>query len=433
MDARMKIQHIHARQVLDSRGNPTVEADVILENGVMGRAITPSGSSTGAHEALELRDGDKSLFGGKSVLKAVANVNGEIAALLRGRDARDQKGLDDAMTALDGTSNKARLGANAILAVSLACAKAAALEKNIPLYEHVKTLSGNTKPFLLPVPMVNIINGGKHAAGSTDIQEFMIMPLGAPTFSKAIQMCTEVFHALSKVLEGKGYGTTVGDEGGYAPAVKNGNTEALELISLAVAKAGYVLGKDIFLALDVAASELYEGGIYNLKTENKKLTPEEVVTWYAELVKKYPIVSIEDGLNEDDWSGWKKLTTELGGKIQLVGDDLLVTNTEFIKRGIAEKACNSVLIKLNQIGTLSETLASVKMAQDAGWTSVISHRSGETEDTTIAHLAVGLSTGQIKTGSMSRTDRMAKYNELLRIEEMLGDKAVYAGMNALKK
>ena len=429
----MKIHHIHARQVLDSRGNPTIEADVILENGVMGRAIAPSGASTGTHEALELRDGDKSLYGGKSVYKAVENVNGTIANALRGRDVRDQKGLDDAMIALDGTPNKARLGANAILAVSLAVAKAAALEKNIPLYEHIKTLAGTRKPFTLPVPMVNIINGGQHAAGSTDIQEFMIMPIGAPTFSKAMQMCTEVFHALKKVLEEKGYSTTVGDEGGYAPSVKSGNKEALALIALAVEKAGYVLGRDIYLALDVASSELYENGKYHLKTENKTLTSEEMVAWYAELIKEYPIVSIEDGLAEEDWSGWTMLTEKLGDKLQLVGDDLLVTNTAFLERGIQEKACNSILVKLNQIGSLTETMSAVQMAESAGFTAVISHRSGETEDTTIAHLVVGLATGQIKTGSMCRTDRMAKYNELLRIEEMLGDKATYAGVNALKQ
>lgn len=433
MGELMKTQHIHARQVLDSRGNPTVEADVTLESGVMGRAISPSGASTGTHEALELRDGDSSVYGGKGVLKAVKHVNKDIAEKLTGMNADDQKAIDGAMLELDGTPNKAHLGANAILAVSLANAKAAAVEKGIPLYEQIKILSGNTKPFLMPVPMANIINGGKHAAGSTDIQEFMIMPIGAKNFSKAIQMCTEVFHALGKVLHDKGYGTTVGDEGGYAPAVKNGNEEAFELIRLATEKAGYGFGTDIFLALDVAASELYENGMYNLKTENKKLTPDEMVNWYADLVEKYPIVSIEDGLTEDDWSGWKKLTEKIGNKIQLVGDDLLVTNTDFIRRGIAEKACNSVLVKLNQIGTLTETIASVQMAEEAGWTAVISHRSGETEDTTIAHLAVGLSTGQIKTGSMSRTDRMAKYNELLRIEESLGDNATYAGMGALKK
>jgi enolase len=423
----MKIKNVHARQVLDSRGNPTVEADVILENGILGRAIAPSGASTGTREALELRDGDESFFGGKGVLKAVANVNGEISEKLKGLDAEDQRGIDEAMIALDGTANKARLGANAVLAVSLAAAKAAALSKNIPLYEYIKLISGNTKPFLLPVPMVNIINGGKHAFGSTDIQEFMIMPLGAPSFSEAIRMCVEVFHTLGKVAIKQGYGTTVGDEGGYAPAVKNGNEEVFELIKMAIVESGYVFGKDIMLALDIAASELYSDGKYSLKTEKKKFSPEEMIAWYGSLIQKYPIVSVEDGLNQDDWAGWQKLTETLGDKIQLVGDDILVTNTEFIKRGIRDKVCNSVLIKLNQIGTLTETIDAVKMATDAGWTAVISHRSGETEDTTIAHLAVGLSTGQIKTGSMSRTDRMAKYNELLRIEEMLGGKAVYAG------
>ncbi|MES2023273.1 MAG: phosphopyruvate hydratase [Patescibacteria group bacterium] len=429
----MKIQKVHARQVFDSRGNPTVEADVVLENGIVGRAIAPSGASTGTNEALELRDGDKNFFGGKGVLKAVNNINTEIAEKIIGAEVSEQKNIDDMMIALDGTPNKSRLGANAILAVSLAVAKAGAQEKNIPLYEHIKNISGLKKDFILPVPMVNIINGGKHAMGSTDIQEFMIMPLGAKTFSQAMQMCVEVFHSLGKVIEEKGYGTTVGDEGGYAPQVKNGNSEAIELIKTATEKAGYVFGKDIFLALDVAASELYEDGFYNLKTENKKLTPDEMVSWYAELVEKYPIVSIEDGLTEDDWQGWQKLTKMIGDKVQLVGDDLLVTNTEFIKRGISEKACNSLLVKLNQIGTLSETIDAVKMAEDAGWTAVISHRSGETEDTTIAHLAVGLATGQIKTGSMSRTDRMAKYNELLRIEEMLGNNAKYAGMMHLPK
>jgi enolase len=421
----MKIEKIHGRQVLDSRGNPTVEADVVLKNGILGRAIAPSGASTGTNEALELRDGDKSFFGGKGVLKAVNNINGEIADILRGKDIFDQKALDAAMISLDGTSNKARLGANAILSVSLAAAKAAALSKNIPLYEYIKLISENTKPLILPVPMVNIVNGGQHASGSTDIQEFMIMPVGAKTFSQAMQMCAEVFHSLGKVLGDHGYGTTVGDEGGYAPSVKKGNEEVFGLIRLATEKAGYVFGKDIMLALDVAASELYSDGMYNLKTENKKLTPEEMIAWYAELIKKYPIVSIEDGLDQNDWSGWQKLTAAIGDKIELVGDDILVTNTEFIKRGISEKTCNSALIKLNQIGTLTETIDAVKMAEDAGWTAVISHRSGETEDTTIAHLVVGLSTGQIKTGSMSRTDRMAKYNELLRIEEMLGVDARY--------
>lgn len=419
------IKHVHARQIIDSRGNPTVEADVVLDDGSLGRAAVPSGASTGTHEALELRDGDKALFGGKSVLKAVENVNTEIAKTVIGMDADDQSALDRALIALDGTENKGRLGANAILAVSLAVAKAAALSKGIPLYAHIHALSGNMSAPMLPVPMVNIINGGKHAAGSTDIQEFMIMP-SAETFSRAVQMCAEVFQSLGKVISAKGYGTTVGDEGGYAPRVVEGNKEALDLISEAVAKAGYILGKDIFLALDVAGSELFEDGAYQLRTENKSLSSEELIAWYGELVQKYPIISIEDGLSESDWTGWQKLTSELGDKIQLVGDDLLVTNTQFLKRGIAEKSANAILIKLNQIGTLTETIEAVQMANDAGWKSVISHRSGETEDTTIAHLAVGLSTGQIKTGSMSRTDRVAKYNELLRIEEMLGADVKYA-------
>ncbi len=429
----MKISKIHARQVLDSRGNPTVEADVTLLNGLMGRAIAPSGASTGTHEALELRDGDKSLYGGKSVLKAVSNINGEIAGKLVGMDVLDQKAIDEAMITLDGTPNKARLGANAILAVSLACAKAGALAQNIPLYAHIKNISNINKNYILPVPMVNIINGGKHAAGSTDIQEFMIMPVGAKTFSKAVQMCTEVFHALGKVIESAGYGTTVGDEGGYAPAVKNGNKEALSLIQTAVTNAGYVFGADVCIALDVAGSELYENGSYNLKTEGKILSQDEMISWYGDLAKEYSIVSIEDGLNEEDWNGWQKLTASIGQTTQLVGDDLLCTNTEFLKRAIAEKSCNSILIKLNQIGTLTETINAVKMAEDAGFTAVISHRSGETEDTTIAHLAVGLATGQIKTGSMSRTDRIAKYNELLRIEEELGENAVFLGATIFKK
>jgi enolase len=425
------IKAIHGRQILDSRGNPTVEADVTLDNGVMGRAAVPSGASTGTHEAVELRDGDAALFGGKSVLKAVGHVNNEIAQALLGKDVADQAGLDKAMIDLDGTPTKGRLGANAILAVSLAAAKAAALAAGKPLYEYVGSLAGNTT-FMLPMPMMNVINGGQHAAGSTDIQEFMIVPVGAATFSKAMQMGTEIFHALAKVLKAKGYGTTVGDEGGFAPHVKSGNKEALDLISEAVKNAGYELGKDVVFALDVAASELYKDGKYELATENKTLTSDEMVEWLKELATKYPIVSIEDGLAEGDWDAWKKLTAAIGSKVQLVGDDLFVTNTEFLQRGIAEKAANSILIKVNQIGSLTETLAAVKMAQDAGWTAIISHRSGETEDVTIAHIVVGLATGQIKTGSLSRTDRMAKYNELLRIEEMLGSDAKFAG-NIFKK
>lgn len=427
----MKIISIHARQILDSRGNPTVEADVTLEDGTLGRAAVPSGASTGSHEAIELRDGNAA-YGGKSVLKAVANVNSEIDAALRGVDVTDQTAIDQKMIELDGTDNKGRLGANALLAVSLACAKAAALSQKKPLYEYIATLAG-TEKMTLPLPMMNIINGGKHAAGSTDIQEFMIMPIGAKTFSDCIQVGTEIFHALGKVLKNKGYATTVGDEGGYAPSVKNGNAEALELISEAVTNAGYELGKDVVLALDVASSELIENGQYRLATENKSLSSDEMVAFYEDLTTRFPIVSIEDGLGEEDWDGWKALTEKLGDSIQLVGDDLLVTNTAFLERGIREKAGNAILIKVNQIGTLTETINAVKMAHNAGWKAVISHRSGETEDTTIAHLVVGLGTGQIKTGSLSRTDRVAKYNELLRIEEALGESAVFAGKDALEQ
>jgi enolase len=427
----MEIARIHARQIIDSRGNPTVEADVILKDGTLGRAAVPSGASTGSNEAVELRDGGSD-FGGKAVTKAVANVNGAIAEALVGMDASDQRAIDQKMIELDGTKNKGSLGANALLSVSLAAAKAAALSQGQPLYGYLRTKAGENGDFSLPVPMMNIINGGKHAAGSTDIQEFMIMPVGAASFSEAIQMGAEIFHALAKVLKEKGYGTTVGDEGGYAPHVKAGNAEALELISLAVEKAGYSLGDDVVLALDVAASELYQDGRYHLATENRSLTSGEMVDWLVELAEKYPIISIEDGLAEDDWEAWGKLTSRIGDKVQIVGDDLLVTNVDFLKRGIDEKAANAILVKLNQIGTLSETIDAVQMAHAAGWHAVISHRSGETEDTTIAHLVVGLATGQIKTGSMSRTDRVAKYNELLRIEEELGDSARYAGRGALE-
>ena len=431
MGEHMKIIDIHARQILDSRGNPTVEADVRLENGTLGRAAVPSGASTGSHEAIELRDGGAE-YGGKAVTNAVANVNGEIREALLNQEADDQAAIDQLMIDLDGTSNKGRLGANAILAVSLAVAKAVAASKGVPLYQYVSGLSG-TNTLSLPLPMMNIINGGKHAANSTDIQEFMIMPVGAASFSEALRVGAEIFQALGKVLHAKGYGTTVGDEGGYAPAVKNGNAEALELIEEAVTKAGYQLGKDVVLALDVASSELIENGAYVLATEHKTLSSEEMVAFYADLTNRFPIHSIEDGLGEDDWDGWKALNASLGDSIQLVGDDLLVTNTDFLRRGIDEKAANAILIKVNQIGTLTETIAAVKMAHAAGWKAVMSHRSGETEDTTIAHLAVGLNTGQIKTGSLSRTDRVAKYNELLRIEEELGDAAVFAGRNALTR
>lgn len=429
----MKITAIHARQILDSRGNPTVEADVTLEDGSFGRAAVPSGASTGSHEAHELRDGNLNQYGGKGVTKAVAAVNGEIASALIGADVFDQKGLDEKMIALDGTKNKERLGANAILSVSLAAAHAAAVSKKMPLYEYIHTLSSSPRDMLMPVPLANVINGGAHTAWqSTDIQEFMIAPVGAPTYSEAVRMLAEVFHALGKVLKQKGYGTTVGDEGGYAPAVKNGNKEALELIQEAVAAAGYKLGSDIVLALDAAASEFYKDGAYVLAKEGKTLSAAEMVELYKHLASALPLASIEDGLAEDDWEGWKALTSAMGSSTQLVGDDLLVTNVDFLKRGIEEKAANSILIKVNQIGSLSETIAAVDMAHSAGWKAVISHRSGETEDTTIAHLVVGLGTGQIKTGSMSRTDRVAKYNELLRIEELLGPKAVYAG-NVFKK
>lgn len=427
----MKITDIKARQILDSRGNPTVEADVVLEEGVLGRAAVPSGASTGMHEAIELRD-DEQAYGGKGVLKAVANINGEIRNALLGRDALEQRTLDQAMIDLDGTANKGRLGANAILAVSLAMAKAVAASRIQPLYRYVAELAGNDK-LSLPLPMMNIINGGKHAANSTDIQEFMIMPVGARSFSHCIQMGAEIFHSLGVVLKEAGYGTAVGDEGGYAPAVKNGNAEALELIEKAVTKAGYKLGEEVVLALDVASSELLEKGAYRLQTEGKSLSSQEMVAFYKDLCGRFPVVSIEDGLGEEDWTGWKQLHAELGAKVQLVGDDLFVTNTQFLQRGIDESAANAVLIKVNQIGTLTETIEAVQMAQQAGWKAVMSHRSGETEDTTIAHLAVGLNTGQIKTGSLSRTDRVAKYNELLRIEEELGDQAVFAGRGALER
>ena len=426
----LKIASVTGRQILDSRGNPTVEADVILEDGTLGRAAVPSGASTGSHEAVELRDGDKA-FGGKGVSKAVAHVNGEIADHITRMDAADQSGLDKSLIALDGTPNKGRLGANAILAVSLAAAKASAQHQSQPLWQYVRTLAPGTPEPLLPIPMMNIINGGKHAAGSTDIQEFMIMPIGATSFHEALRYGVEVFHALASVLKKNGYGTTVGDEGGFAPAVKRGNQEALDLIASAVDKAGYKFGSDIAIALDPASSEFYEDGKYLLKTENKQLTSSDMIKYYEDLANNYPLISLEDGLAENDWAGWHELTEALGQKLQIVGDDLFVTNTDFLKRGINEHSANSILIKLNQIGTLTETIETVTMARDADWTSVISHRSGETEDTTIADLSVGLATGQIKTGSLSRTDRVAKYNQLLRIEESLGKDARFAGKEAL--
>jgi len=408
------ITHITARQILDSRGNPTVEADVVLEGDILGRAAVPSGASTGSGEALELRDGGDA-FGGKGVMKAVVNVKERIAPALVGKDAGDQKALDDLMRELDGTENKAGLGANAILAVSLAAAKAVANVRHIPLHHYIAEMTSSSEN--LPLPMMNIMNGGAHAAFATDIQEFMIICKGASTIEQALQMGTEVFHSLAKVLKSKEYPTTVGDEGGFAPRVRNGNREPLELISEAVKNAGYELGKDIVFALDAAASEFYADGKYELKCEGRTLSSSEMVDWLASLAEDFPIVSIEDGLAEDDWDGWKQLVERLGDKIQLVGDDLLVTNTNLLKRGIDEKAANAILIKPNQIGSLSETIEAVKMAQAAGWNTVMSHRSGETEDVTISHLAVGLGCGQIKTGSLSRTDRVAKYNELIRISE----------------
>lgn len=433
----ISIKSIHGREILDSRGNPTVEVDVTLDDGSFGRAAVPSGASTGTNEAVELRDGEKKRYGGKGVLKAVSNVNGEIAKALIGKSAESQKEIDDLLIALDGTENKARLGANAVLGISMAIAEANSRSRNIPLFEYVRGLSESLpagrqgREYVLPLPQCNIINGGKHAVGSTDIQEFMIAPIGASSFKEAVRMMSEVFHSLKKVIESKGYGTTVGDEGGFAPHVKSGNAEALALIEEAVGKAGYVLGKDIVVALDPAASEFFSGGKYVLAREGKKLSSEEMVEWYGILSKKYPIYSIEDGLAENDWAGWEKLTAELGKKIQIVGDDIFVTNVKFLERGIKEKSANAILIKLNQIGTLSETVQAVDIAHKAGWRAVISHRSGETEDTAIAHVAVGLGTGQIKTGSVSRTDRTAKYNELIRIEEMLGAKAIFAGKDAL--
>ncbi len=426
----MKITKVHGRQILDSRGNPTVEADVELENGIVGRAVVPSGVSTGTHEVVELWDGDLKKYGGKGVLNAVHHINTAINDALSGLEITDQSLIDETMIKLDGTSNKSNLGANAILAVSLASAKAAAIEQKLSLYRYFGKIAGNSE-FTIPLPMMNIINGGKHALNSTDIQEFMILPVGASNFSDALRMGAEIFHALGKVLTEAGYGTTVGDEGGYAPPVKQGNTEALSLISRAIERAGYSLGDDVVLGLDVAASELHHEGKYLLQTEGKSLSTPEMIEWLSELVKQYPILSIEDGLAEDDWTGWVELTRKLGSRIQLIGDDLLVTNTNFLNRAIKEKAGNAILIKPNQIGTLTETIEAVQRAKQAGWKTIISHRSGETEDTTIAHLAVGLNTGQIKTGSLSRSERIAKYNELLRIEEELGDKAIFAGRRVL--
>ena len=418
---------IYAREILDSRGNPTVEVDVTLETGSMGRAAVPSGASTGAHEAVELRDGDKKRFGGKGVLKACKAVNGEIAKALSGMDAEDQIAIDRAMIELDGTENKSRLGANAILGVSLATAKAAAEESALPLYSYL----GGVHSHLLPVPMMNIINGGEHADNPIDVQEFMIMPVGAQSIADAVRMGAEVFHSLKSLLANAGHNTNVGDEGGFAPAL-GGTTEAIEYILEAIGHAGYKPGSDVMLALDAASTEFYVDGKYELKGEGKSLSSDEMVKYLADLSSNYPIFSIEDGMAEDDWDGWKALTDAIGSKVQLVGDDLFVTNPKRLKDGIKKGVANSILVKVNQIGTLSETLEAVAMAHKANYTSVISHRSGETEDTTIADIAVATNSGQIKTGSLSRSDRLAKYNQLIRIEEELGEAAVYAGRDIIR-
>jgi len=425
-----KIVDIRALEVLDSRGNPTVFATVRLESGALGEAFAPSGASTGSREALELRDGDKARYLGKGVLKAVEVINGKIRSALLGMDARDQRGLDDAMLALDGTDNKATLGANAILAVSLAAAKAAANAKDVPLYAHIAELYGTPGVYSMPVPMMNILNGGEHADNNVDIQEFMIQPVSAKSFSEALRVGAEIFHALKKVLSERGLSTSVGDEGGFAPNLES-NAEALAVIKQAVDAAGYTLGEDVTLALDCASSEFYENGQYNLAGEGKSYDAEGFTSYLAGLCDDYPIVSIEDGMDESDWDGWKALTDKLGDKVQLVGDDLFVTNTKILKRGIDEQIGNSILIKFNQIGSLSETLDAIRMAQDAGFTVVISHRSGETEDTTIADLAVATAAGQIKTGSLCRSDRVAKYNRLLVIEDEL-DGVSYPGRKAIK-
>lgn len=420
----VEIIDVVARQILDSRAFPTVEVEVYLEDGTVGRAAVPSGASTGMFEAVELRDGDKEVFGGKGVLKAVEHVNNEIAAEIIGLNVFDQILIDKLMIELDGTKNKGNLGANAILGVSLAVAKAAAGSAGLPLYQYIGGVNAKT----LPAPMMNIINGGSHADNNVDLQEFMVMALGAETFSQAIQMCSETYHVLKGILKSKGLATGVGDEGGFAPNL-NSNEEAIQIIIEAIEKAGFTPGKDMFIALDPASSEFFEDGMYNLAGEGRKLTPAEMVDYYAELVEKYPIISIEDGMAEEDWDGWKLMTEKLGGKIQLVGDDLFVTNVERLKRGIDLGVANSILIKLNQIGSLTETLDAIEMANRAGYTAVISHRSGETEDATIADLAVALNAGQIKTGAPARSERVAKYNQLLRIEEELDEVAQYRGLN----
>jgi enolase len=425
------IESILAQEILDSRGNPTVEVEVVLSDGSWGRAAVPSGASTGTHEALEMRDGDKSRYGGKGVLQAVDNVNDQIAEALVGWDALEQQAIDMTMIELDGTPNKSKLGANAILGTSMAVAKAAANALGLPLYRYI----GGVYAHVLPVPMMNILNGGAHTGWqSTDAQEFMVMPLGAPSFSEGLRWGTEIYHALKTVLKSRGYATLVGDEGGYAPSLK-ANVEAVEVILEAIEKAGYKAGEQVCIALDPAASELYdeETGKYNLRKEGKMLSSEEMVGFWKNWVDQYPIVSIEDGLAQDDWEGWKMMTAEMGDRLQIVGDDLLVTNSERVRRGIKEKACNALLVKVNQIGSLTETIEAVSLCHRAGWNAVTSHRSGETEDATIADLAVALNTGQIKTGAPARSDRVAKYNQLLRIEAELAETAVYAGWDALKR
>ncbi len=419
-----EIVDIRGREILDSRGNPTIEADVVTANGAIGRAMVPSGASTGSREALELRDGDKSRYLGKGVMKAVNNVNSVLRDALIGMEVSEQEALDARMLELDGTDNKGSLGANALLGVSLAAAHATAQERALPLY---RSLSSG--PYRLPVPMMNIINGGAHAQNSVDLQEFMILPVGAGSIREAVRYGAEVFHALKSVLSGRGMATGVGDEGGFAPDLPS-NEAAIEVILEAIGKAGFEAGKDIYLGLDVASSEFYENGVYNLASEGRKFSAAEFTDYLAGWVDQYPIISIEDGMDESDWEGWKYHTEKLGGKVQLVGDDLFVTNTKILERGIREKIANSILIKVNQIGTLTETLAAINMARDAGYSAVVSHRSGETEDTTIADLVVAANTGQIKTGSLSRSDRVAKYNQLMRIEDQLGDEAVYAGADA---
>jgi enolase len=425
------ILKIIAREIMDSRGNPTVEADVYLTSGAMGRGCAPSGASTGSREALELRDGDKSRYSGKGVTKAVANIDGPIQAALKGKNAYKQAEIDQVMIDLDGTETKSKLGANAILAVSLAVARAAAADKKIPLYQHIADLNGTPGVYSMPVPMMNIINGGEHADNNVDIQEFMVQPVGAKTFAEALRMGAEIFHSLKKELQKRGLNTAVGDEGGFAPDLKS-NEEALTVIVEAVKAAGYEMDKDITLALDCAATEFYKDGKYVLGGENKSFDSFGFNDYLAGLTERYPIVSIEDGLDESDWDGWQDLTNKIGSKVQLVGDDLFVTNTKILSRGIEQGIANSILIKFNQIGSLTETLAAIKMAKDAGFTAVISHRSGETEDAFIADLAVGTAAGQIKTGSLCRSDRVAKYNQLLRIEQELGSNAPYNGRSEIK-